>query len=59
MTRFIDDHPGGKSVIMREAGKDATEAFDAVHSRELLGKYKNQMCVKPHDQSVWNDRLKC
>ncbi|GJJ07225.1 hypothetical protein Clacol_001425 [Clathrus columnatus] len=39
---FIDEHPGGDEVMLAEAGKDATEAFEDVgHSdeaRELLEK---------------------
>ncbi|KAI0034093.1 cytochrome b5 [Vararia minispora EC-137] len=35
VTKFIDEHPGGDEVIMSEAGKDATEAFEDVgHSDE-------------------------
>ncbi|KAJ9104961.1 hypothetical protein QFC19_003758 [Naganishia cerealis] len=41
VTKFLDDHPGGDEVMLEEAGKDATEAFEDVgHSdeaRELLG----------------------
>ncbi|KAH8113322.1 cytochrome b5 [Phellopilus nigrolimitatus] len=40
VSKFIDEHPGGDEVILAEAGKDATEAFEDVgHSdeaRELL-----------------------
>ncbi|KAF8842674.1 cytochrome b5 [Paxillus ammoniavirescens] len=45
VTKFIDEHPGGDEVILAEAGKDATEAFEDVgHSdeaRELLP----EMCI--------------
>jgi len=35
VTNFIDEHPGGDEVILSEAGKDATEAFEDVgHSDE-------------------------
>ncbi|KAF8338845.1 cytochrome b5 [Cantharellus anzutake] len=34
-TKFLDEHPGGDEVILSEAGKDATEAFEDVgHSDE-------------------------
>ncbi|KAF8340740.1 cytochrome b5-like heme/steroid binding domain-containing protein [Cantharellus anzutake] len=34
-TQFLDEHPGGDEVILAEAGKDATEAFEDVgHSDE-------------------------
>ncbi|KAF9169748.1 hypothetical protein BGX21_004362 [Mortierella sp. AD011] len=48
-TKFIDEHPGGEEVLLDEAEKDATEAFEDVgHSEEarellkdmLVGKYK-------------------
>jgi len=35
VTNFIDEHPGGDEVMLSEAGKDATEAFEDVgHSDE-------------------------
>jgi len=38
VTKFIDEHPGGDEVILSEAGKDATEAFEDVgHSDEARG----------------------
>lgn len=43
VTSFIGEHPGGKSVILRAAGKDATGAFDAVHSKDLLEKHASQL----------------
>ncbi|KAJ9477436.1 Cytochrome b5 [Pseudozyma hubeiensis] len=41
VSKFMDEHPGGDEVLITEAGKDATEAFEDVgHSedaRALLG----------------------
>ncbi|EPQ28190.1 uncharacterized protein PFL1_04018 [Pseudozyma flocculosa PF-1] len=41
VSKFADEHPGGDEVLLTEAGKDATEAFEDVgHSddaRSLLG----------------------
>jgi len=35
LTKFIDEHPGGDEVVLAEAGKDASEAFEDVgHSDE-------------------------
>ena len=31
MTNFIYDHPGGAKIILKLAGKDATEDYDPVH----------------------------
>ncbi|RAQ48138.1 L-lactate dehydrogenase [Aspergillus flavus] len=36
VTDFVDSHPGGPNVILRCAGKDATEDFDSVHEQEIL-----------------------
>ncbi|KAK7062191.1 cytochrome b5-like heme/steroid binding domain-containing protein [Favolaschia claudopus] len=37
VTEFLDEHPGGDEVIIAEAGKDASDAFDDVgHSDEAV-----------------------
>lgn len=33
---FLADHPGGAKVIMKEAGKDGTKAFDAIHPIDII-----------------------
>ncbi|KAK2808954.1 hypothetical protein FQN50_004228 [Emmonsiellopsis sp. PD_5] len=39
VTSFISRHPGGKGVLLQNAGTDASAAFDSVHPVELLGQY--------------------
>lgn len=39
VTKFLDDHPGGKKAIMIYGGKDATEEFDMLHERKVIDKY--------------------
>ncbi|XP_060082301.1 cytochrome b5-like [Ylistrum balloti] len=43
VTKFLEEHPGGEEVLLEQAGKDATEAFEDVgHStdaRELMKDY--------------------
>ncbi|KJH51457.1 cytochrome b5-like Heme/Steroid binding domain protein [Dictyocaulus viviparus] len=35
VTKFLDEHPGGCEVLLEQAGKDATEAFEDVgHSTD-------------------------
>lgn len=44
VTEFLNEHPGGEEVLLEQAGKDGSEAFEDVgHSRdarELMVKYK-------------------
>lgn len=35
----MPDHPGGQGIILKYAGKDATEAFDPVHPPDIIDKY--------------------
>ena len=37
LTNFLPDHPGGVKVILNQAGKDATEAFDQSTSAGVGG----------------------
>ena len=43
LTKYLEEHPGGINIIMKYAGKDATEAFENInHSKnayKLLNKY--------------------
>jgi len=44
VTEFLNEHPGGEEVLLEQAGKDASEAFEDVgHSsdaREMMLKFK-------------------
>jgi L-lactate dehydrogenase (cytochrome) len=39
VTEFKEDHPGGKNIILKWAGKDATHTYDPVHPPDTLDKY--------------------
>ncbi|KAI0772087.1 cytochrome b5 [Trametes elegans] len=44
VTKFLDEHPGGDEVILAEAGRDATEAFEDVgHSDEARALLKDML----------------
>lgn len=35
-TNFIDQHPGGANLILKLAGKDASDEYELFHSPELV-----------------------
>lgn len=38
VTSFLDSHPGGAKSILRWAGKDGTEEYEALHAAGTLEK---------------------
>lgn len=42
VTEFKEEHPGGKNIILKWAGKDATETYDPIHPPDTLDKYLDQ-----------------
>jgi cytochrome b involved in lipid metabolism len=38
VTEFLPEHPGGSKIILKYAGKDATEEFDPIHPPDTLDK---------------------
>jgi len=45
VTKFLDDHPGGRKAIMLYAGKDATEEFLMLHDENVVEKYAPQVII--------------
>ncbi|RBR20876.1 uncharacterized protein FIESC28_05028 [Fusarium coffeatum] len=39
LTEFLPNHPGGRKVILKNAGKDSTGDFDLIHSTDVLDKW--------------------
>lgn len=42
VTEFLPEHPGGTKIILKYAGKDATEEFEPIHPPDTLDKYLDQ-----------------
>ena len=38
VTDFVDQHPGGASLILKVAGQDATEQYETFHDADLVAK---------------------
>ncbi|KAK2628785.1 hypothetical protein QTJ16_001888 [Diplocarpon rosae] len=45
LTSFADEHPGGKKILTRVAGKDASKQFWKYHNEGILKKYKGKLQV--------------
>lgn len=39
VANVVVEHPGGQKIILKYAGKDATEEFDPIHPPDTLDKY--------------------
>lgn len=46
ITEFVDSHPGGSGILLKYAGRDATEAFEPLHRADTLEKYLTSECVQ-------------
>lgn len=45
VTNFAKLHPGGVAVLKQVAGQDATEQFYGLHTKDVLDKYHDKLCV--------------
>ncbi|KAL1301916.1 hypothetical protein AAFC00_006093 [Neodothiora populina] len=53
ITDFLEDHPGGKDILLEVGGKDATEEFEeAAHSDEARTILKQYLVAKLKDDRV-------
>ncbi|KKA27464.1 hypothetical protein TD95_005343 [Thielaviopsis punctulata] len=52
VTTLIDSHPGGAAAILKYAGKDATEDFDAIHPAGTLDSIPESLKLGTVDSST-------
>ncbi|CAF9915461.1 hypothetical protein IMSHALPRED_002612 [Imshaugia aleurites] len=46
ITNYLDSHPGGSSIILRYAGRDATAAYDEIHAPGIIEETLPSECYK-------------
>ncbi|KAF2735143.1 acyl-CoA dehydrogenase NM domain-like protein [Polyplosphaeria fusca] len=52
LTNFQDEHPGGKKILQRVAGKDASKQFWKYHNESVLKKYQKKLQVGSLDSKA-------
>ncbi|KAI8983971.1 acyl-CoA dehydrogenase/oxidase [Mycotypha africana] len=45
VTHFLNEHPGGKKILLKVAGTDATTQFDNFHNTSILNKYLPNLMI--------------
>ncbi|KAN0061849.1 hypothetical protein ACQY0O_005842 [Thecaphora frezii] len=45
VTEFLEEHPGGKKILLKNCGKDASESFWTYHSEKVLEKVAKPLLV--------------
>ncbi|KAJ0159204.1 (S)-mandelate dehydrogenase, mitochondrial [Colletotrichum tanaceti] len=53
VTEFLDEHPGGANLIIKCAGRDATEDYDSIHNPHLISEtLPPDRCLGPVDPAT-------
>jgi alkylation response protein AidB-like acyl-CoA dehydrogenase/predicted heme/steroid binding protein len=57
ITKFGKLHPGGYSIFLDYAGKDATDQFFSFHKREVLEQYFPKLCIgEVEAPKIWDPK---
>jgi cytochrome b involved in lipid metabolism len=58
VTPFLDDHPGGKKILLKIGGMDATKEFQKFHNETVLATVAPKYCITmPTIQKFHHDFL--
>lgn len=44
VTEFVDNHPGGRNIILKNAGKDVTDLYEPIHPPTALEENLDESC---------------
>ncbi|KAJ3056228.1 hypothetical protein HK097_007711 [Rhizophlyctis rosea] len=55
VTSFLNDHPGGKKILLKVAGQDASKQFAQFHSPSVLEKYGPKLYKGDVGEAASND----
>ncbi|KAK0550097.1 Osmotic growth protein [Tilletia horrida] len=50
VTNFLQDHPGGAKALLLYAGKEASEEFNMLHEKSVIGRYAPHTIVGTYKQ---------
>lgn len=45
LTKFVNEHPGGKKVLLKKAGKDASKEFKTFHNESIMQRIGQPMQI--------------
>uniref|UniRef100_A0A0S1MJB2 Cytochrome b5 heme-binding domain-containing protein n=1 Tax=Phakopsora pachyrhizi TaxID=170000 RepID=A0A0S1MJB2_PHAPC len=45
VTEFLEEHPGGKKILLKNCGKDSTELFNQYHNEKILKEVGSPMII--------------
>jgi cytochrome b involved in lipid metabolism len=45
VTSFLQDHPGGTAVLLKECGKDASKKFHMFHSDDVMNRFGESLLI--------------
>jgi hypothetical protein len=52
-TTFLDDHPGGRKILLRNSGQDASEAFWKYHNKMILDKQASKFKIGTGKHTIY------
>ncbi|KAJ5673362.1 hypothetical protein N7507_002489 [Penicillium longicatenatum] len=45
LTTYMNTHPGGKQVLLKHGGLDATRKYQKYHKPQTLARYGDALCI--------------